>query len=102
MSANAMNSGARISGASVVKLARGVRLHEDPVRGQMVLLAPERAMALDDIAVAIVEALDGKRNLDRIVADFAAKFDAPAAEIAGDVRAFVQELAIRRLLEIVA
>ncbi|RVN83523.1 pyrroloquinoline quinone biosynthesis protein PqqD, partial [Sinorhizobium meliloti] len=34
-----------ISGSSVVKLARGVRLHEDPVRGQTVLLAPERAMA---------------------------------------------------------
>ncbi|MDK1377851.1 MULTISPECIES: pyrroloquinoline quinone biosynthesis peptide chaperone PqqD [unclassified Sinorhizobium] len=90
-----------ISGASVVKLARGVRLHEDPVRGQMVLLAPERAMALDDIAVAIVQALDGKRSLDRIAGDFAAKFDAPVAEIAGDVRAFAQELAIRRLLEIV-
>ncbi|WP_331376315.1 pyrroloquinoline quinone biosynthesis peptide chaperone PqqD [Sinorhizobium chiapasense] len=90
-----------ISGASVVKLARGVRLHEDPVRGQMVLLAPERAMALDDIAVAIVQALDGKRSLDRIADDFAAKFDAPAAEIAGDVRAFAHELAIRRLLEIV-
>ncbi|MCA1443417.1 pyrroloquinoline quinone biosynthesis peptide chaperone PqqD [Ensifer sp. IC4062] len=91
-----------ISGMSVVKLARGVRLHEDPIRGQPVLLAPERAMALDDIAVAIVQALDGKRSLDQIADDFAAKFDAPAAEIAGDVRAFVEELANRRLLEIVA
>ncbi|ODR88607.1 pyrroloquinoline quinone biosynthesis peptide chaperone PqqD [Sinorhizobium alkalisoli] len=103
MSADAaMTSGAGISGTSVVRLARGVRLHEDPVRGQAVLLAPERAMALDDIAVAIVEALDGQRSLDRIVDNFAQKFDASAAEIAADVRAFVEELANRRLLEIVA
>lgn len=90
-----------ISGSSVVRLARGVRLRDDPVRGQTVLLAPERAMAVDDIAVAIVEALDGERTLDQIAADFAARFDAPVAEIAEDVRAFVDELAVRRLLEIV-
>lgn len=90
-----------ISGSSVVKLARGVRLHEDSVRGQMVLLAPERAMALDEIAVAIVQVLDGKRTLDRIADDFAAQFDAPSAQIASDVKAFIHELAIRRMLEIV-
>ncbi|WP_026187091.1 pyrroloquinoline quinone biosynthesis peptide chaperone PqqD [Ensifer sp. BR816] len=90
-----------ISGASVVKLARGVRLREDAVRGQTVLLAPERAMAVDDIAVAIVEALDGERTLDQIAADFAEKFDAPAPQIAEDVMAFVRELSIRRMLEIV-
>jgi pyrroloquinoline quinone biosynthesis protein D len=90
-----------ISGSSVVKLARGVRLREDPVRGQTVLLAPERAMAVDDIAVRIVQALDGKRTLDQIAADFAEEFEAPAVEIADDVKAFVHELAIRRMLEIV-
>ncbi|MDK1492537.1 pyrroloquinoline quinone biosynthesis peptide chaperone PqqD [Sinorhizobium sp. 7-81] len=90
-----------ISGTSVVKLARGVRLREDQVRGQMVLLAPERAMALDEIAVAIVQALDGKRSLDRIADDFAAQFEAPVAQIASDVKAFVHELAVRRMLEIV-
>lgn len=90
-----------ISGSSVVNLARGVRLREDRVRGQTVLLAPERAMALDDIAVAIVQALDGKRSLDRIANDFAAQFGASAAQIASDVKAFIHELAIRRMLEIV-
>lgn len=78
-----------------------MRLREDPVRGQTVLLAPERAMALDEIAVRIVQALDGKRTLDRIAMDFAEAFDAPSAEIANDVAAFVHELAIRRLLEVV-
>ncbi|WP_026622154.1 pyrroloquinoline quinone biosynthesis protein D [Ensifer sp. WSM1721] len=90
-----------ISGSSVVKLAQGVRLREDPVRGQTVLLAPERAMALDDIAVAIVEALDGERSLDQIADDFAQKFEAPVAQIAEDVKAFVHELANRRMLEFI-
>lgn len=89
-----------ISGASVVRLARGVRLRADPARGHMVLLAPERAMALDEIAVTIVQALDGKRSLDRIAAELAARFEAPVAEIASDITAFIAELSSRRLLEI--
>ena len=52
-----------IGGVSVIKLAKGVRLREDAVRKQTVLLAPERAIALDEIAVAIVNALDGQRSL---------------------------------------
>jgi pyrroloquinoline quinone biosynthesis protein D len=66
----------------------------------MVLLAPERAIALDDIAVKIVEALDGTRTLNRIVDDFAAEFAAPREQIAGDVTAFVRELAERRMVEV--
>lgn len=89
-----------ISGTSVVRLARGVRLRRDATRGRIVLLAPERAMALDDIAVRIVEALDGERSLDRIAADFAAEFDIPLARISDDVSVFIRQLAARRLLEI--
>ncbi|WOS65370.1 pyrroloquinoline quinone biosynthesis peptide chaperone PqqD [Sinorhizobium fredii] len=95
-----MTEAPAISSSSVVKLARGVRLREDAVRGQLVLLAPERAMALDEIAVRIVEALDGRRSLDRIAADFAAEFEAPAEEIANDIKVFIQQLAARRMLEI--
>ena len=58
-------------------------------------------MAVDDIAVALVQALDGERKLYRIAADFSEKFDAPVEEIAEDVRTFVQELSVRRMLEIV-
>ncbi|HEU4986019.1 MAG TPA: pyrroloquinoline quinone biosynthesis peptide chaperone PqqD [Rhizobiaceae bacterium] len=91
-----------IGGATVARLARGVRLRKDEVRGQMVLLAPERALALDDIAQRIVEALDGERSIDRIAEDFAAAFQAPKEQITADVTAFVQELSDRRMLEIVA
>ena len=89
-----------VTGSTVAKLARGVRLREDPVRGQNVLLAPERALALDDIAVMIVHALDGERDLDAIASDFALKFEAPKDQILADVIAFVDEFSKRRMLEL--
>lgn len=92
----------QVDGAARLRLARGVRLRRDEVRRQAVLLAPERAMALDDVAVRIVEALDGARSLDAIIDGFAETFDAPREEISADVVAFVRELADRRMLEAVS
>ena len=99
--AAAGGTGVAVTGATVARLARGVRLREDPVRGQTVLLAPERALALDEIAVAIVKALDGTHDLDTIAADFARQFDAPREQVLADVIAFIREFSDRRLLEIV-
>lgn len=89
-----------IDGQTIAKLARGVRLREDTARGQMVLLAPERALALDEIAVAIVNALDGVKTLDEIAAGFARQFEAPKDEILKDIIAFIREFASRRMLEL--
>lgn len=89
-----------IGADTVARLARGVRLRDDPVRGHKVLLAPERAMALDEIAVKIVEALDGERSVEQIAEAFATEFNAPRDEIAGDIIAFLRELADRRMLEV--
>lgn len=94
-------TGVSVIGTTVARLARGVRLREDPVRGQTVLLAPERALALDEIAVAIAKALDGTRDLDTIAADFARQFEAPKDQVLADVIAFIREFSDRRLLEIV-
>lgn len=99
--AEAGGTGVAVTGATVARLARGVRLREDPVRGQTVLLAPERALALDEIAVAIVKALDGTRDLDTIAADFARQFEAPQDQVLADVITFIREFSDRRLLEIV-
>jgi pyrroloquinoline quinone biosynthesis protein D len=93
--------GRPIGPSSIVKLARGVRLREDGVRKQMVLLAPERAIALDEIAVAIVQALDGQKTLDDIASGFAQQFEAPKEQVLGDILSFVREFANRRMLEAV-
>lgn len=90
-----------IDGRTVVLLARGVRLREDMVRNQTVLLAPERAIALDEIAVAIIKEIDGHRNLDRIADDLSRRFEAPKEQILQDIIPFIREFINRRTLEVV-
>ncbi|MGU3577258.1 pyrroloquinoline quinone biosynthesis peptide chaperone PqqD [Brucellaceae bacterium C25G] len=96
-----MSDNVTIISANVIKLARGVRLRVDDVRGQTVLLAPERAMAVDEIAVTIVNALDGVRSIDAICDQFAIDYNAPREQIGSDVLKFAQELANRRMIEVV-
>jgi pyrroloquinoline quinone biosynthesis protein D len=73
----------------------GVRLHRDRVRDRWVLLAPERIVALDDIAYAILEKVDGHASLDAIAQALAAEYDADAGEIAQDAATLVADLAAR-------
>ena len=44
-------------------LPRGVRLHECKIRKGWFLLAPERALKMDQIGAAILAAVDGVRSL---------------------------------------
>lgn len=81
-------------------LPRGVRQHWDKVRNTWVLLAPERAVVLDDIGHAILSEIDGKRSFGTITADLAAKFQAPADQIAQDSAGFLGALRDRRFLEV--
>jgi pyrroloquinoline quinone biosynthesis protein D len=81
-------------------LLRGVRTHWDRVRGRWFLLAPERAMALDEIGAAILAEADGERPFAEIVARLAARYDAPPEHIAGDARAFLAALIERRMVEV--
>jgi pyrroloquinoline quinone biosynthesis protein D len=80
-------------------LPRGVRLHWDRVRGTWTLLAPERAIRLDAIGHAILAEVDGARDVAAIATALAARFDAPAEEVLGDVREFLGGLAERRLVD---
>lgn len=81
-------------------LPRGVRLHWDRVRATWTLLAPERAVRLDDIGHAILSEIDGTRSLAEIAGNLAARFGAPLDEVAGDVREFLGGLAERRLVDL--
>lgn len=80
-------------------LLSGVRTHWDKVRGRWFLLAPERAIALDEIGVAILSEADGERSFAEIVDRLAARYDAPAERIAGDARSFLATLIERRMAE---
>lgn len=88
-----------LDGAATPVLPRGVRLRHCPVRDGWFLLAPERAVKLEGPAAAILQALDGARSLDAVVDHLAAAFAAPRNRIDRDVRAFLADLAKRRMVE---
>ncbi|MFZ5964427.1 pyrroloquinoline quinone biosynthesis peptide chaperone PqqD [Thalassococcus sp. BH17M4-6] len=81
-------------------LPRGVRVHHDRVRDAWVLLAPERAIMLDQIGHAILSELDGERSFGAITRALADRYNAPADEIAKDSAGFLRALKDRRFLEV--
>jgi pyrroloquinoline quinone biosynthesis protein D len=80
-------------------ILRGVRPHFDKVRGVWLLLAPERALKLDDIGRAILDQVDGKRTFAEITNILADKYDAPLDRISGDARTYLSGLMARRFVE---
>ncbi len=84
-----------LSGASVPRLARGVKLREDTARGRWVVLAPERMFVPDETALEVLKLLDGARNVDAVVDELAARFAAPREEIAADVLEMLRDLAAK-------
>lgn len=90
---------ADLTGASVPRLPRGVRLHFDRVRNAHVLLAPERAFNVDDQAVAVLELVNGQRSIGAIAGDLATKYNTDVATIEGDVTAMIGDLVAKRVVE---
>jgi len=89
-----------MSDASRPRLPRGVRLHEDKLRDRWVLLAPERVVKVNPIAVEILRLCDGSRSLTEIVSDLAARFNADAERVGADVRTLLASLAEKRMVEL--
>lgn len=77
------------------RLAPGVRLVEDGVRGKTFLLAPEKAIELDATGCAILGRITGQVTFAEIVRDLATAYDAPASEIEGDVQQYLMALRAR-------
>ncbi len=93
----AARPGASIDPQARPRLAPGVRLHEDPKRG-WVLLCPERVIETQGPTSEILRRCDGQRTLARIIDELADAFAAERAVIAGDVAALLQELATKKLV----
>jgi pyrroloquinoline quinone biosynthesis protein D len=82
-----------IGPASIPCLAPGMRLRHDAARDRWTVLGPERMFLPDEVALEVLRLLDGRRSIDAIVDDLAARFAAPREEIAADVLALLEELA---------
>ena len=79
---------------------RGVRLKYDETRGEWLLLAPERVIKADAIAVEILKRCDGVATFDAIVDDLAQQFSADRARVGADVRALLEDLAAKRMVDL--
>ena len=88
-----MSERPRVHGEAVPALARGIKLRFDKARDAWVLLAPEKVLMPDEIALEILKRCDGKARVMEIVDDLAVAFSADRDQVAGDVRAFLQDLA---------
>jgi pyrroloquinoline quinone biosynthesis protein D len=88
-----------IPDTAVPRLPRGVRLHRDEARGGWVLLAPERILQPDVVAMEILNRVDGRSSLAEIIDNLAAAFTAERARIEADVRGFLGNLAEKGFVE---
>jgi pyrroloquinoline quinone biosynthesis protein D len=82
-----------VSEASRPVLPRHAKLKFDETRKVWVILAPERVLAPDEIAVEVLQLCDGATSVADMVEQLAAKYAAPREAIATDVVAMLQDLA---------
>jgi pyrroloquinoline quinone biosynthesis protein D len=87
-----------VSETSRPKLPRHARLKFDETRQVWIVLAPERVLAPDEIAVEVLQLCDGVRSVDEMVDQLSAKYAAPREAIATDVIGMLQDLADKGFL----
>lgn len=87
-----------VSEASRPVLPRHARLKFDETRQVWVILAPERVLAPDEIAVEVLKLCDGVRSVEAMIDHLAAKYTAERSAIATDVIAMLQDLADKGFL----
>ncbi len=80
-----------ISRKSKPSLPKHVRIQFDPVRHAYAVLSPERVFWPNEVSLAILNRCDGGTPVSEIIASLAVEYDAPEAEVADDVTAFLQE-----------
>lgn len=81
------------------RLAAGVRIRQDRVRGGHNLLAPEHVLRINASTAAILALCDGQRALREIVDHLAHDFAADRERIERDTTALIDDLVSRRLVE---
>jgi pyrroloquinoline quinone biosynthesis protein D len=87
-----------VSETSRPVLPRHAKLRFDETRKVWVILAPERVLAPDEIAVEVLQLCDGQRRVADVIDLLVAKYAAPREAIATDVVAMLQDLADKGFL----
>ena len=81
------------------KFPKHVKFRHNKARDEWVILAPERLVKLDDIAVEILKLVDGKVSVEDISIELSKKFNAPKEVIVDDVINMLQELSDKGFIE---
>ena len=87
-----------VSETSRPVLPRHAKLKFDETRQVWVILAPERVLAPDEIAVEVLKLCDGVRSIADMADQLAQKYAAPREAIMADVVAMLQDLADKGFL----
>jgi pyrroloquinoline quinone biosynthesis protein D len=87
-----------VSETSRPLLPRHAKLKFDETRQRWVILAPERVLAPDDVAVEVLQLCDGVRSVEQMIDQLAEKYTADRGAIAVDVIAMLQDLADKGFL----
>lgn len=87
-----------VSETSRPVLPRHAKLRFDETRKVWVILAPERVLAPDEIAVEVLQLCDGVRSVGDMVEQLAVKYTAERSAIAADVIAMLQDLSDKGFL----
>jgi len=87
-----------VSEASRPVLPRHTKLRFDETRQVWVILAPERVLAPDEIAVEVLKLCDGVRSVGELADQPAAKYAADRHTILADVVVMLQDLADKGFL----
>jgi pyrroloquinoline quinone biosynthesis protein D len=93
-----MSARPEISDDAVPALPRGVKLRFDKTRDAWVLLAPERLLMPDEIAIEILKRCDGQASVATMVGELVEAFGAERDEVAADVKTFLQDLADKGMI----
>src|ERR1700753_357783 len=87
-----------VNEASKPVLPRHAKLKFDETRQGWVILAPERVLAPDEIAVEVLQLCDGVRSVAEMADQLAQKYTAPREAILTDVIGMLQDLADKGFL----
>jgi pyrroloquinoline quinone biosynthesis protein D len=79
-------------------LPRHAKLKFDETRQRWVILAPERVLAPDDIAVEVLQLCDGVRSVEQMIDQLTEKYTADRGAIGTDVITMLQDLADKGFL----
>jgi pyrroloquinoline quinone biosynthesis protein D len=79
-------------------LARGVRLRNDPITGESLLLYPEGVLPLDAATLDVVSRCTGVLTLEAIIASLADEYEVDQGTLRSDVCECLEQLRLQMLI----